>query len=302
MTMKNSQETSRVASKASHTALMAAIHRFNATKESKEDFVGPDHLAYLFLPLKAKFFLSLAPFRRIFIKKVQEKVPGTYEYVTARTLFFDEVFYEAINHKVPQIVFLGAGYDTRAIRFQKLLKDTAIFELDAPTTQLEKREKLKKSKIPIPGNLVFVPINFNTDNLEEALQSSGYDPAKKTLFIWEGVTMYIDESAIRATLSFIKHHSAEGSTLVFDYFHASVIEGRSSSYGAKELTESVSDLNEHFKFGIEEGKAQEFLAKSGFALINHYSPQEFEMKYLQDGAGNLFGKMYGFAGHVHAKL
>lgn len=258
--MKDNQETNRVASKASRTALMAVIHRYNATKESKENFVGPDHLAYLFLPSKAKFFLSLAPFRRIFIKKDQEKVPGTYEYVSARTIFFDEVFYESLTQKNPQIVFLGAGHDTRAIWFQKLLKDNAIFELDAPTTQNEKKEKLKKNKIPLPESLVSVPINFNTDNLEETLLKSGYNPAKNTLFIWEGVTMYLDESAVIKTFSFIKHHSCDGSTLVFDYFY-----------------ESVSELNEHFKFGIEEGKAQEFLAKAGIALINHYSPQEFEM-------------------------
>lgn len=300
--MKNNQEKSRVDSKASHTALMAAIHRFNATKETREEFTGPDKLAYVFLPSKAKFFLSLALFRRIFINKVHEKVPGTYEYVTARTMFFDEVFYQSLMQKIPQIVFLGAGYDTRAMRFQKLTKHSTIYELDAPSTQNEKKKRLKQHKIHLPENLVFVPINFNTDKLGEALLSSGYDPARKTLFIWEGVTMYIPAYAVNETISFIKHNSGAESTLVFDYFYESVIDGTCTSYGADKLAESASDLSEHFKFGIQEGKAEEFLKKNGFSLIDHYSPEEFEEKYLQDDSGKLFGKMYGFAGHAYAKL
>lgn len=300
--MKKDEGKSRVASKASHTALMASIHRFMATKEVKEEFKGPDNLAYVFLPPKAKFFLSYAFFRRVFTNKLHEKVPGTYEYITARTKFFDEIFVQSLKERIPQIVFLGAGFDTRAIRFQHLTKDTLIYELDAPTTQEEKKKILQKHNIPHPGNLVFVPINFNTDNLEDTLLLSGYDPKRKTLFIWEGVTMYIPEKAVKDTLSFIKHNSGAESTLAFDYFFESVINGTCTSYGADKLAESASKLSEHFKFGIEEGKAQEFLDKNGFALINHITPNEFEEKYLQDNAGNQFGKMYGFAGHVYARL
>jgi len=300
--MKNDKEKSRILSKASHTALMAAIHRFMATKETKKDFIGPDNLAYVFLPSKAKFFLSFAFFRRVFTNKLHKKVPGTYEYLTARTKFFDEIFVRSIKEKTPQIVFLGSGYDTRAIRFQHLTKETIIYELDALTTQKEKIKNLKKHKIPLPGNLVFVSINFNTDNLKRILLSAGYEPNKKTLFIWEGVTMYINPRAVNETLSFIKNNSGEDSTLVFDYFYESVINGTCTLYGADKLAESASNLNEHFNFGIEDGKAQEFLDKNGFDIIQHYAPKEFEEKYLMDGKGNLFGKMYGFAGHVYAKL
>jgi len=299
--MKKDEDKSRVASKASYTALMASIHRFMATKEVKEEFKGPDKLAYVFLPPKAKFFLSFAFFRRVFTNKLHEKVPGSYEYLTARTKFFDEIFLRSIKEKIRQIVFLGAGYDTRAIRFQHMTNETLIYELDAPSTQDEKK-KLKKSHIPIPGNLVFVPINFIKDNLEKTLLSLGYNSRKRTLFIWEGVSMYITEKAVCDTLYFIKHYSGEGSTLVFDYFYESVINGTCTSYDADTLAESVSQLSEHFKFGIEEGKAKGFLEKSGFMLINHYSPEEFQEIYLQDSTGDLFGKMYGFAGHVYAKL
>lgn len=300
--MKKSKQNNRIEHKASHTALMAAIHRFMATKEKNPDFVGPDKLAYIFLPPKAKFFLSIAFFRRVFRKKLHQKVPGTYEYVTARTKFFDEIYVQSVKEAIPQIVFLGAGFDTRAIRFQHLTKETPIYELDAATTQNEKKAILKKQKVALPENLVFVPINFDTDNLNDSLVSSGFDPEKKTLFIWEGVTMYISEKAINETLSFIRQNAGADSILVFDYFYESVINGTCKAYGADQIAKAVGEVSEHFIFGIEEGKVEEFLDKRGFALINHYAPKVFEEKYLKGRDGNILGKMYGFAEHIYAKL
>ena len=300
--MTKSKENKRIENKASHTALMAAIYRFLATKDKRIKDGGSDNLAYIFLPPKAKFFLGFTFFRNLIIKKLHKKVPGSYEYLTARTRFFDEIFVRAAKEKSHQIVFLGAGYDTRAIRFKHLTKDTVIYELDAPTTQSEKKKHFESNQIQMPESFVFVPINFNTDNLEQTLLSHGYNPDKKSLFIWEGVTMYINEEAIKETLSFIKHNSGKGSTIAFDYFYDSVIKGTCTSFGAKELSESASKLGEKFNFGIEEGRAGEFLKENGFVLIYHYTPKEFEGKYLRKNGENVLGNMYGFAGHIYAKL
>ena len=299
--MIKSKENNRIESKASLTALMAAIHRSLATKDKRLENPGPDNLAHIFLPPKAKFFLSFAFFRNIMTKKLHKKVPGTYEYLTARTKFFDEKFIHAAKEKTPQIVFLGAGFDTRAIRFQHLTKDLIIYELDASTTQIEKKKYLESKKIQFPKNIVFVPINFNSGDLKQTLLSYGYDPNKKSLFIWEGVTMYINEKAIKETLYFIKHNSGTGSTVAFDYFYDSVIKGTCNSFGAKELNESARKVGEKFIFGIKEGRAREFLKENGFTLINNYTPEEFEEKYLSIDGGNNIGKMYGFAGHIYAK-
>ena len=297
--MKNDNQKKRILNSESVTALMAAIHRFIATKE--RGFVGPDQLARMFLPPKAKFFLSFAFFRKVFKNKLHKMVPGTYEYVTARTKFFDQLFVQAVTENVPQIVFLGAGYDTRALRFQDTIKETRIFELDVPTTQNNKLKLLKKNGIAIPANLSFAPVNFDTDDLGQALLNAGYDPHLMTLFMWEGVTMYITEEAVNETLSFIKNNSGAGSTVVFDYLYQSVILGQCDYYGARQLAESAKDKEEPFSFGIEEGQIKEFLLERGFSLLKHYTPQEFEKKYLVNKNGNFLGKMYGFACHTYAE-
>jgi len=84
--------------------------------------------------------------------------------------------------------------------------------------------------------------------------------------------------------------------------YKSVIQGNCTYYGAKELSEIVKNKGESFSFGIEEGQIKEFLVEKGFTPIYHYSPQEFEEKYLYDNTEDFFGRMYGFAGHVYAKV
>lgn len=103
--MKKDEDKSRILKKASQTALMAAIHRFLATKDKRMKDGGSDNLAYIFLPPKARFFLGFTFFRNVITKKLHKKVPGSYEYLTARTRFFDEIFVGAAKEKSPQIVF-----------------------------------------------------------------------------------------------------------------------------------------------------------------------------------------------------
>lgn len=294
-------ETRRIKTRASNTALMAAIYRFLASKERRPGFTGPDHLAYLFLPAKAKFFLSFAFFRDIFKQKLDEKGPGSYAYVSARTRYFDDLFKQALETHIPQIVILGAGYDTRSLRFQDKLNGTEIFELDVPSTQMEKLKILRKNNISIPEQVHHVPINFDTDDLKKRLFRAGYDPTRQSLFLWEGVTMYITDTAVDHTMAFVKTNSGPGSSIAFDYLYESVIRGECTYYGARELSGIVKKKGEAFRFGIKEGQVQEFLKSRGFTSITHYSPQLFETTYLYDDLGEFFGNMYGFACHVLAE-
>jgi len=300
--MKKLKVQNRVERIASHTALIGAFHRFLATKDKRIEGVGPDKLAYIFLPLKARFFLSFSLIRNLIYKRINKQVPGSYEYITARTNFFDEIFIKATQERTPQIVLLGAGFDTRAIRFHLLTKDSIIYELDALTTQNEKKRLLKNHRISLPENIAFVSVNFNKDDLKTVLLSHGYNPEKKTVFLWEGVTMYIKPESVKRTLLFIKNNSGIGTTVAFDYFYQSVIDGTSTSLGAKSLSDSVGKLGEKFNFGIEESRIEEFLKENGFLLVKHYGPKELEERYLRMNDGNIIGNIYGFAGHVIAKV
>ena len=295
-------EQLRIEKKASETAMFAAMHRHLAYKEEDPSFKGPDHMARLFVPGRAKFFLSFKFIRKLIRKKLLKGVPGTFEYMVARTKHFDNIFNQALLENIPQVVLLGAGYDTRSIRYKDQIKDTKIFELDTPIIQLQKKNLLKKSKISTPDQLTYVPIDFNKESLNDVLPVAGYNTALQTVFLWEGVTYYLTEEAIRDTLSFINIFSGPATTLAFDYFLKGVISGDAEHYGAKEINSEVRKSGEPFRFGLEEGQINSFLSENGFEIISHYSPEEFEKKYLYDDQGRSFGRMYGFACNVIARV
>lgn len=280
--------------RASRTALYAAMHRYVANREPDPRFRGPDHLAELFLPARARFFLRFDFIHR----RVRRKIPGVYEYVCARTMFFDGLFKEALADDIPQIVLLGAGYDTRALRFAGDIQGTRIIELDALAIQAEKKRLLQERGVELPPGLTFAPINFASQDLGQELAKAGYDKSQKTLFIWEGVIYYLPEEAVKATLAFIRHESGPGSLVAFDYFYQAAIEGSSDHYGARQAAASAKKVGEPFLFGIAENGIQEFAEGCGFQVWCHYTPEEMEQAYLRAADGSLSGKMFGFAGHA----
>jgi len=295
------ERQTNIESRPSRTAMFAAIHRYLSLFESNPDFSSRDYLSGQFIPAYIRLTLCLRWLRQHVRKKLHRKGPGTYQYVIARTKFFDEQFLKALEANVPQIVILGAGYDTRAVRYRKSLATTKIFELDTAALQHRKSKIYKQNKVPIPDNLVFCPITFGQQSIAEVLEKHGYDSAQRTLFLWEGVTYYLTESAVLETLGFIKNNAGSTSELVFDYFYKSFIGGRYDYYGAKPLYDAVVKIDEPFLFGIEEDGLSQFISDAGFELVSRQTPEGLEKHYLSGDNGSL-GKVYGFAECVHARL
>jgi methyltransferase (TIGR00027 family) len=144
-------------------------------------------------------------------------MPGLLEYMIARTAYFDSIFMDALTNDIPQIVLIGAGYDSRAYRFPNANKATKIIELDIATTQNRKKKCLKKAQINIPIHVSFAPIDFNKDSLINVLEKAGYEKDRKTLFLWEGVSFYLEPESVDATLEFLNRSSHNESVIAFDY-------------------------------------------------------------------------------------
>jgi methyltransferase (TIGR00027 family) len=275
---------------ASSTAGYTCFSRACATREKDERFRGPDHMAEVFLPLFAKVILNVPPLRRFFMKRIAP--PGIYEYVLARTKLLDSVFVDALERGFPQVVILGAGMDTRALRFKNKNKGTKVFELDLPITQHPKLDILNRKRVTLPEKLVFIPIDFNKQSLAEALLAAGYQENVLSLFLWEGVTMYLTAEAVDSTLAFIRNSTAEGSIVVFDYLYASVLRREGRHYG-EEISDTVSSAGENYTFGIEEGDIEGFLSERGFRVISHHSPSDLEREFLTADDGTFFGRING---------
>jgi methyltransferase (TIGR00027 family) len=276
---------------ASRTAAYTCFSRACANREQDPRLRGPDDMAWVLLPVFAKCIASVPFLRRFFMGQVAS--PGIYEYVLARTKLLDEIFVQALENDFAQIVLLGAGFDTRALRFASQSRGTKVFELDVATTQQPKIDILNRKGITLPEELSFVPIDFNRDSLLEVLTAAGYQEKQRSLFIWEGVTMYLDPEAVDSTLLFIRDSAPADSRVVFDYIYASVLRRENRYYGEAEICETVSRAGESWTFGLEEGQVEGFLAERGFEIVAHYAPGDLEQAYLTAEDGTRFGRING---------
>jgi methyltransferase (TIGR00027 family) len=279
----------------SETAIFAALYRTVANKEFKKERFGSDYLAEHFLPFHFKFFIKFKSIRVKVKNKGNKLTPGVYEYILARTVFFDNVFIDALNKNIPQIVLLGAGYDTRAYRFTKLNNATKIIELDIATTQNRKKKCLKKAQIDIPKHVTLVPIDFNKESLKDVLEKAGYENNQKTLLIWEGVSYYLEPESVDATLEFVKNSSHNESVIAFDYAISISEENINNYYGVKEFIQTWKKhrSGEPFRFAIEEGKIDSFLEQRGLKIVDHLDNREIEKTFLLNENGSLIGQING---------
>ena len=215
-----------------------------------------------------------------------------------RTRFIDEALARAVAAGVTQVAILGAGFDTHAYRCQPLLANTTVFEIDRPSTQAWKRERVNEVLDGPPDNLTYVPIDFQHEQLTEVLPRHGYDPAQPTFFILEGVTMYLPEPAVRQTLQFVAAHPP-GSAVVFDYVFRPMIDMIAAidltkvPPAAKAFVERFVNLtrDEPWVFGFPIGGERDFLQSVGLELRQSFTigGEESVKQYLTRADGSEVG-------------
>jgi methyltransferase (TIGR00027 family) len=172
---------------------------------------------------------------------------GVSNIVISRTVYFDNII-NKLKDDVEQLVIMGAGFDTRCygdLRNSNL----KFFELDQAKTQKMKIEYLKKAGVDI-SNVKYVKVDFSTEHWYDNLEKAGYDPGKKSIFLWEGVTLYLSGNDVRNTLKEIREHSAPGSTLVADLYAKSFVTGEYMP-GMKSSLKTLKITDEELGFGID---------------------------------------------------
>ena len=212
-------------------------------------------------------------------------------FVNGRTLHIDALLERAAAQGVTQVVVLGAGFDSRAYRFHDGHPKLRFFEVDLPATINLKKKRVIRMLGALPRHVRYAPIDFNTQSLDQVLRRAGYDPAKKTFFILEGVTMYVNEAGNRATLRFIRKHSPSGSMLVYDYVLRRVIDGDFADlYAARQQAEGVAYIGEPFITGWTPKQATEFARDQGLVVLDDLGSEELTRRYLTGSDGRPDGR------------
>jgi len=190
-----------------------------------------------------------------------------------RTRFIDGALERAVANGVEQVLILGAGLDSRAYRFEALLAHIHVFEVDRPATQEFKRQRINTVLGVAPGNLFYVPLPAKWEGLAAALAEHGYDTERKTFVIMEGLSMYLEENALRAIFRFVAMHP-HGSCIVFDIATPARVQEmnnldvRNVPTSMRSQVERMANMfrDEPWLFGLPVNGEREFLAGIGLQL------------------------------------
>lgn len=281
----------RIESTTSRTAELTCLSRAASTMEKSLYYRSDDHIVPLLLPNGFKMLIQIPIFRRLFMKMFAPK--GIYEYVIARTKYIDAVFKQVLSGRFDQVLIFGAGFDTRAIRFHELNENTQVFELDVPITQQAKIEQYQNRNIAIPTELHFIPVDFDKEFLPEKLDKAGFKRGKRSLFLMEGLLMYLQPASVAETFQTVQKYAGKGSLIVFDYVRASAIKKEGRAFGEDKIVNMVSGAGETWFFGMEQGQIEQFLSRYAMRLMDQKDATELEETYFTDNVGKLIAHING---------
>ncbi|BBU23388.1 SAM-dependent methyltransferase [Mycobacterium xenopi] len=245
-----------------------------------------DDLAGGFLPAPARLLTAAtrsSVLRRLLVDTMERSGPGLWANLTCRKRYIGDKLHEALD-SIDAVVILGAGLDTSAYRLARHSR-IPVFEVDLPVNIARKAAALRRVFGEPPRSVRLVALDFERDDLLTALAEYGYRTDYRVFFVWEGVTQYLTENAVRAALDGLQP-VASGSRLVFTYVRRDFIDG-TNLYGAPTLYRRMRQRRQLWHFGLRPEEVAEFLAPFGWRLIEQVGPEQLVHRYVQPTGRNL---------------
>jgi len=276
------------------TAISTAAMRAIEMEKPTDERICSDPLARKLIPAWYYAFMKRVTATRY----AERRAAGDLNFIVARCRFMDDLLSDSMDQGLQQLVILGAGFDSRAYRFGRLRDGIKVFEVDHPATQQAKVKQLTRilGAGGLPASVSFVPIDFSRETLEACLPECGYSDRLKTLFIWEGVTMYLDAHAVDSTLAFVVQHSAPGSAIVFDYSCEQPASPLKRDFVVLLVSFLRSFSKEERNFEIAQTQIEPFLASRGFGRVEHFTGADLHVRYFTGkNVGRRMTTGYGIA-------
>jgi methyltransferase (TIGR00027 family) len=209
--------------------------------------------------LRGRYRLAALLPAALLARAIDRRWPGPRAAVCVRTRYIDDAVLAALAAGLDQLVILGAGFDSRAYRLPGIER-TRVLEVDHPATQEMKRAVVGRA----PGHVSYVPADLAQASLPDVLAAAGFRCGARTLFLWEGVSNYLDEPAADATLRFV---ARAGTGLLFTYLDRAMLDDPGRFEGAPQSLAYVRRLGEPFRYGLDPGALPRHLGERGLELV-----------------------------------
>ena len=228
---------------------------------------------------------KISVFRNWIVGITEKLLPGGWSCFLVRKRYIDDHLLEAVgNREVEAVVNLGAGFDTRLYRFEAL-RNIPCWEVDQPINIAAKERVLKSALKTVPENVTLTGINFVEQEIGELLKQSGYQAGVKTFFVWEAVSQYLNDAAVKKVFDFFAKASA-GSQLVFTYIPRDFIDG-TNLYNQEKFYKRVVLKDKIWQFGFDPTTLGELLGRIGWKLVKDLGYAELGDRYVKPTGRNL---------------
>ncbi|ATI54117.1 SAM-dependent methyltransferase [Bacillus cereus] len=215
----------------------------------------------------------------------------------ARAAYCERVLLHEITLGTKQYVILGAGLDTFSFRHRELENKIEVFEVDHPSTQRFKKERIKEAELEVPNHLHFVSMDFTKGFSYEQLRNEGFEN-KKTFFSLLGVTYYLTKEELSSLIECLFAMVPEGSSIVFDYPDENLFTEKGLSNRVENMVKMAAVGGEPMKSCFSYNEMEALLEKAGLLIYEHLSPKDINTFYFE--GRNDYLKAFETVHYVHA--
>ncbi|HMH21503.1 MAG TPA: SAM-dependent methyltransferase [Puia sp.] len=272
------------ANKASRTAQYMALYRALETRRPPKNRLFSDPYAIHFLDKGFQLACracSILPLESLFYRIIQRRMPGALASGLARTYYIDELLKRTIRAGARQVIILGAGFDTRALRLP-ILKNVPVIEIDHPDTARSKMNTLKKVLGgALPTHIRYLQTDFGRQGLAELFREQAIDLSIPTTFIWEGMTNYLQREAVGKVFALAGEFPA-GSSIIFTYIDKKVLDQPSAFFGAERLLKDLDRIEEKWTCGFAPEELPEFLRPFHLQLVEDKGAEDYRENYIPE--------------------
>ncbi len=269
----------KVQAPVSHTAFRVMFYVALEQYQPDEHRLIHDDIAHKMLTGRLKLLVRIfgfKPIRQGFLGLIERGFPGT-RVGFCRKRYIDDKLIEAMDTGIDTVVILGSGLDTRAYRFPQL-STLLVYEVDLPQMIAYKERKLRQLYGAVPPHVRLVPMDFDRQMLGEVLKNDDFSVDQKSFVIWEGVTQYISEAAVRTVFEFLAK-VRPGSRIIFTYILKDFMDGE-RTYGLERLYQQTRVKRQMWQFGLQPSQVAAFMGEYSWKELEQVGADEYRQRYL----------------------
>jgi len=213
-------------------------------------------------------------------------LPGVQTHYILRKRFIEDLARHCIEkRKFTQVVNIAAGFDSLCYRLHGEFPSVKFFEIDHPATQAAKRTGL--DSLGFASSLTLLTADLRRAAPADVLEAEpAYDHGARTLFIAEGLLMYLDAKVIKSIFEGIRQRSGSGSCIVFSFIEH--LGGKGG--GTPLLRWWLSRRGEPFTWAIGRDPLEAFLRGLHLDLEDVVDAGALSQRYLvPDGLAKTYG-------------